>query len=149
MHLRGPSAALFFIAFASILLAGLLAGCAGGGEQSGNGGSQGGEEQQGEAGQGEGEGNQAGAPETKIALGRVVSVKPDRRKIILRPSTEQQGDRLVFKVVDDAQITLDNQQAEMADVQDGQQAQITYVVVNEQNRARVVALISGEEGTSG
>ena len=145
MHLRGPSAALFFIA--AILLAGLLAGCAGGGEQSGNGGSQGGEEQQGEAAQGEG--NQAGAPETKIALGRIVSVKPDRRKIILRPSTEQQGDRLVFKVVDDAQITLDNQQAEMADVQDGQQAQITYVVVNEQNRARVVALISGEEGTSG
>ena len=145
MHLRGPSAALFFIAF--ILLAGLLAGCAGGGEQSGNGGSQGGEDQQGQAAQGEG--NQADAPESKIALGRVISVKPDRRKIILRPSTEQQGDRLVFKVVDDAQITLDDQQAEMADVQEGQQAQITYVVVNEQNRARVVGLISGDEGTGG
>ncbi len=145
MHLRGPSAALFFIAF--ILLAGLLAGCAGGGEQSGNGGSQGGEDQQGEAAQGEG--NQADAPETKIALGRVISVKPDRRKVILRPSTEQQGDRLVFKVVNEAQITLDDQQAEMADVQEGQQAQITYVVVNEQNRARVVALISGDEGTGG
>jgi hypothetical protein len=144
MHLRRPSAALIFIA--SILLAGLLAGCAGGGEQSGNGGSQGGEEQQGEAAQG---GNQAGAPETKIALGRVISVKPDRRKVILRPSTEQQGDRLVFKVVNEAQITLDDQQAEMADVQEGQQAQITYVVVNEQNRARVVALISGDEGTGG
>jgi hypothetical protein len=145
MHLRRPSAALFFIAF--ILLAGLLAGCAGGGEQSGNGGSQGGEDQQGEAAQGEG--NQADAPESKIALGRVISVKLDRRKIILRPSTEQQGDRLVFKVVDDAQITLDDQQAEMADVQEGQQAQITYVVVNEQNRARVVGLISGDEGTGG
>ena len=145
MHLRGPSAALIFIAL--ILLAGLLAGCAGGGEQSGNGGSQGGEEQQGEAAQGEG--NQADAPETKIALGRVISVKPDRRKIILRPSTEQQGDRLVFKVIDDAQITLDDQQAEMADAQEGQQAQITYVVVNEQNRARVVGLISGDEGTGG
>jgi hypothetical protein len=145
MHLRGPSAVLICIAY--LLLAGLLAGCAGGGEQSGNGGSQGGEEQQGEAAQGEG--NQAGAPETKIALGRVISVKPDRRKIILRPSTEQQGDRLVFKVVDDAQITLDDQQAEMADAQEGQQAQITYVVVNEQNRARVVALISGDEGTGG
>ncbi len=145
MHLRGRSAALIFIA--SILLAGLLAGCAGGGEQSGEGGSQGGEEQQGEAAQGEG--NQANAPETKIALGSIISVKPDRRKIILRPSTEQQGDRLVFKVVDDAQITLDDQQAEMADVQEGQQAQITYVVVNEQNRARVVGLISGDEGTGG
>ncbi len=146
MHLRGPSAALFFIV-ASILLAGLLAGCAGGGDQSGNGGAQGGEEQQGEAAQGEG--NQANAPVSKIALGTVVSVKPDRRKIVLRPSTEQQGDRLLFKVIDDAQITLDDQQAEMADVQEGQQAQITYVVVNEQNRARVVALISGDEGTGG
>jgi hypothetical protein len=142
MHLRGPSAALFFIV-ASILLAGLLAGCAGGGDQGGNGGN----EQQGEAAQGEG--TQANAPVSKIALGTVISVKPDRRKIILRPSTEQQGDRLVFKVIDDAQITLDDQQAEMADVQEGHQAQITYVVVNEQNRARVVALISGDEGTGG
>ena len=141
MHLRGPSAALFFIA--SILLAGLLAGCAGGGDQSGNGGN----EQQGEAAQGEG--TQANVPVPKVALGTVVSVKPDRRKIVLRPSTEQQGDRLLFKVIDDAQITLDDQQAEMADVQEGQQAQITYVVVNEQNRARVVGLISGDEGTGG
>ena len=145
MHPRGPSAALFVIA--SILLAGLLAGCAGGGDQSGNGGSQGGEEQQSEAAQGEG--NQADAPETKVALGRVIAVKQDRRKIILRPSTEQQGDRLVFKVIDNAQITLDDQEAEMADAQEGQQAQITYVVVNEQNRARVVGLISGDEGTGG
>src|ERR671916_2371306 len=134
MHLRGPSAALFFIAF--ILLAGLLASCAGGGDQAGNGGSQGGEGEQGQAAQGEG--TQANALQFKIALGTIVAVKPDRKKIVLRPSTEQQGDRLTFKVVDDAQITLDDQQAEMADVQEGQQAQITYVVVNEQNRARVV-----------
>ena len=145
MHLRGPSAALLLIA--SILLAGLLAGCAGGGDQAGNGGSQGGEGEQGQAAQGEGD--QANAPVSKIALGRVIAVKTDRRKIILRPSTEQQGDRLTFKVVDDAQITLDDQQAELADAQEGQQAQVTYVVVNEQNRARVVALISGDEGTGG
>lgn len=142
MHLRGPSAALFFIV-ASILLAGLLAGCAGGGDQSGNGGN----EEQGEATQGEG--TQANAPVPKVALGTVISVKPDRRKIILRPSTEQQGDRLTFKVIDDAQITLNDQQAEMADVQEGQQAQITYVTVNEQNRARIVALISNGEETGG
>ena len=141
MHLRGPSAALFFTAF--ILLAGLLAGCAGGGDQSGNGGNEG----QGEAAQGEG--TQANAPAFKIALGTVIAAKHDRRKIILRPSTEQQGDRLTFKVVDDAQITLDDQPAEMADVQEGQQAQIEYVSVNDQNRARVVELISGGEGTGG
>jgi hypothetical protein len=145
MHLRGPSAALSFIAF--ILLAVLLAGCAGGGDQAGNGGAQGGDgEQEGAA---QGEGTQAGAPEYKIALGEVISVKPDRRKIILRPSTEEQGDRLVFKVIDDAEITLDDQPAEMADVQEGQQAQIEYIAFNEQNRARIVELISSDEGTGG
>jgi hypothetical protein len=145
MHLRGPSAALFFIA--SILLAGLLAGCAGGGDQANNGGAQGGEGEQGQAAQGGG--TQANAPQLKIALGTIVSVKLDRRKIVLRPSTEQQGDRLVFKVVDNAVITLDDQPAEMADAQEGQQAQIEYITVNEQNKARVVELISSGEETGG
>ena len=141
MHLRGPSAALYFIVL-SIVLAGLLAGCAGGGDQAGNGGSGSGEKQQGET-------TQANAPQLKIALGRIVSVKPDRRKVIVRPSTEQQGDRLVFKVVDDAQISLDDQKAEMADVKEGQQAKVEYVTVNDKKRARVVELISSGEGTSG
>jgi hypothetical protein len=148
MLLRERSAALFFVA--SILLAGLIAGCAG--DQAGDGGSQGTEEQ-GKAAQGkatQGEATQAKAPQLKVALGKVKAVKPDRRKIILKPSTEQQGDRLVFKVVDNAQIQLDNQPAEMADVQKGQRAQIEYVVVNEQNKARTVELISsGGEGTGG
>jgi hypothetical protein len=143
MHLRGPTAALSFIV--SILLAGLLAGCAGGGDQAGNGG--GGDGEQGQAAQGEG--TQANAPQFKIALGEVIAVKPDRRKIILRPSAEAQGDRLVFKVIDDAEITLDDQPAEMADVQEGQQAQIEYIAFNEQNRARIVELISSGEGTGG
>ena len=145
MHLRGPSAALLFIA--SILLAGLLAGCAGGGDQAGNGGSQGGEGEQGQAAQGEG--TQANALQLKIALGTIVSVKPDRSKIVLRPSTEQQGDRLIFKVVDDAVITLDDKPVEIADVQEGQQAQIEYTTVNEQNKARVVELINSGEDTGG
>jgi ABC-type Fe3+-hydroxamate transport system substrate-binding protein len=145
MHLRGPSAALFFIA--SILLAALLAGCAGGGDQANNGGTQGGEGEQGQAAQGEG--TQAKAVQLKIALGTIVSVKSDRRKIVLRPSTEQQGNRLVFKVVDDAVITLDDQPAEMADVQEGQQAQVEYITVNEQNKAREVELINSGEETGG
>jgi hypothetical protein len=145
MHLRRPSAALFFIA--SILLAGLLAGCAGGGDQANNGGTQGGEGEQGQAAQGEG--TQANALQFKIALGTIVSVKPDRRKIVLRPSTEQQGDRLVFKVVDDAQITLNDQPAEMADVKEGLQAQVEYITINEQNRARAVELLNSGEETGG
>jgi ABC-type Fe3+-hydroxamate transport system substrate-binding protein len=146
MHLRGPSAALFFILL-SISLAGLLAGCAGGGDQAGNGGDGSGEKQQGEKQQGGT--TQAKAPQVKIALGRVVSVKPDRRKIILRPSSQQQGNRLVFKVVDNAQISLDDQKAEMADVKEDQQAKVEYVTTNDQNRARVLELISPGEGTGG
>jgi ABC-type Fe3+-hydroxamate transport system substrate-binding protein len=145
MNLRVPTAALFFLV--SILLAGLLAGCAGGGDQANNGGSQGGEGEQGQAAQGEG--TQANALQFKIALGTIVAVKPDRRKIVLRPSTEQQGDRLTFKVVDDAVITLDDKPVEMADVQEGLQAQIEYTTVNEQNKARVVELINSGEDTGG
>ena len=155
MHLRRPSAALLLIV--CVLLAGLLGGCGGGGDQSGSGGSQGGdEEQQGEAQQGEaqqgggeqGQAAQGDPPEFKIALGRVVAVVPDRRKIILRPSAEVQGgERMIFKVRDGAEISLNDQPAEMDVVQEGQQAQIEYITVNEQNRARRVELIAEGEGT--
>ena len=157
MHLRRPSAALLLVV--SVLLAGLLWGCGGGGDQSGSGGSQGSDEeqqgqaQQGEAQQGGGEQGQAaqgGPPEAKIALGRVIAVVPDRRKIILRPSAEvQDGERMIFKVRDEAEISLNDQPAEMDVVQEGQQAQIEYIVVNEQNRARRVELIAEGEGTGG
>jgi hypothetical protein len=149
MHLRGPSATLYFIVL-SIVLAGLLVGCSGGGNQSGNSGNG----QSGNGGNGSGQKQQGGktqanAPQPKIALGRIVAVKTDRRKIVLRPSTKQQGNRLVFKVPDNAQISLDNQKAEMADVKEGQQAKVQYVTVNDQKRARVVELISPGEKTSG
>jgi len=144
MHLRRPSAAVFFVV--SVLLAALLVGC-GGGDQSGSDGSQGGDgQQQGQAQQGEAQ--QGDPPEVKIALGRVIAVVPDRRKIILRPSAEAQGgERMIFKVRDDAEISLNDQPAQMDGVQEGQQAQIEYIVVNEQNRARSVELISEGEGT--
>ena len=144
MHLRRPPAAFFFVV--SVLLAGLLVGC-GGGDQSGGGGSQGGDgQQQGQAQQGEA--RQGEAPEVKIALGRVIAVVPDRRKIILRPSAEiQGGERMIFKVRDDAEIALNDQSAEMDAAQEGQQAQIEYIVVNEQNRARRVELIAEDEET--
>jgi hypothetical protein len=146
MHLRGSSAALFLIVLVLLLVL-ILAGCGGGGDQSGNGGSQGGD---GSGAEKQGEAPQGNAPQAKIALGTIKSVKPDRRKIILRPSTGVQGgERMIFKVRDDAEIELNDESAEMADVKEGQQAQIQYVVNDGKNRARVVSVISSGEGTGG
>ena len=149
MRTRIPSTALFLLVF--ILLSGLLAGCGGGGDQSGNGGSQdGGAPGEGEQKQQSGAAQEAAAPVPKIALGTVKVVKPDKRKIILRTTEgEQGGERIAFRVMKDATITLDDKEAEMAGVKEGQHAQIRYIVKNEVNRAREVALISaeGSEGT--
>jgi len=130
------------------LLVALLAGCGGG--QSG--GSQSGEEQDGGGGQQE---SKKEARETKIAIGNVVSVKPDKRRIAVRPSRQVEGaERVVFKVRKNAEITLGGEKAEVADIAEGQQAQAEYVVKNDVNRAVSVQLFeaeeqpSGEEGTS-
>ncbi len=147
MHPRRPSTTLLLVAV--LLLAALLAGC-GGGEQSGNGsqeGESGGTKEQGGAvakKEVTGAAKQ-GALRPKIALGTVTRVRPERRKMIIRATTAE-GDleRMPFKVGRQATITLDDQAAEVADIQDGQQAQITYVVRGEINLARKVTLISGE-----
>jgi hypothetical protein len=49
---------------------------------------------------------------------------------------------LRFKLNQNTTVTLDNEKAELADIKQGQQAQITYIVKNERNLARQVALIS-------
>jgi hypothetical protein len=133
-----------------VLQLGFLAGC--GGNQSGNGGSQGGEqggqqqgggEQQGGQQQG-GEATDEGPSQEKVALGSIESVKPDRRKIVLKPSFEAQGgDRITFKVSQDAQIQVNDQEADLSDIQQGQQAQVGYVINNEVNRARSVQIVGG------
>ena len=148
MHPRRLSVMLFLTAI--ILLTGLLAGC-GAGDQSGNGGSQGGEsggakEQGGEAAKKEGgEAAKQLAPKGKIALGTVTRVRPEGRKMVLKPTTgEQQGaEPMTFKIAKEATVTLDDKEAEVADIKEGQQAQITYVVRDELNLAREVTLISG------
>ena len=139
MHPRRPSVTLFLTAI--ILLAGLLAGCGGGG-QSGNGGSQGGES--GGAKEQGGEAAKQLAPKGKIALGTVTRVRPEGRKMVLKPTTgEQQGaEPMTFKIAKEATVTLDEEEAEVADIKEGQQAQITYVVKDELNLAREVTLIS-------
>jgi hypothetical protein len=145
VRLRGLSAARFFIV--PVLLAVLvLVGCGGGGDQSENGGSRGGGN--GSGGEKQGKAPQGNAPQAKVALGTIISANPHRRKIVLRPSVEVQGGkRMVFKVRKDAEISLNDQPAEIADVKQGQAAQIEYIVKNEKNRARAVALISSGEET--
>ncbi len=134
------SLAVFF------LLVGLVAGC-GGSDGTGSG-----SQDAGENGGGGDDGAAEKAPETtetKVALGKVISVKPDQEKIVLRRvgAEDQGGERMVFKVAKNAQITLDDKQAELADAKEGQQAQIEYVVSEEQsNRAKTMELFAGDEG---
>jgi hypothetical protein len=149
MHPRRSSTTLLLVI--GILLAGLLAGC-GGGDQSGNGsqdGKSGGEQAQvGEAAKKrDGEAVKKGALKPKIALGTITRVKLERRRITLRAVTGEEGaEPMPFKIAKNATITLDDEEAELADIKDGQQAQITYVVRNEVNVAREVSLISGDGG---
>jgi hypothetical protein len=117
----------------SLLLVGLLAGC-GGSDQSG------GDQQEGNSG---GKAAKKEKLSRKVAIGTVRAYKDDRRRLSLRPAAEDQGDKpLGFKVRKNAQITLDGEQAELGDIEEGQQAQIRYVVENQVNRAIIVQLFS-------
>ena len=156
MHPGRSSTTLLLVAV--LLLAGLLAGC-GGGDQAGN-GSQDGEsggtkEQGGQAGGGAAkkEGTEAAKQvvlRPKIALGTVTRVRPEGRKMVIRPTTaEGDPEPMPFKIGKQATITLDDEAAELADIKEGQQAQIRYVVREEVNLAREVTLISGEGATPG
>ena len=123
------------------LLAALLAGCGGGEQQSG--GSQDGGQEQGQQQESKKE-----AQETKIAVGNVVSVKPDKRRMVVQPSKQVEGpDKIPLNVRKTAEITLGDQKAEMGDIAEGQQAQANYIVKNDVNRAVSVQLFEAE-GTS-
>ena len=125
----------------SLLLAGFLAGCGGGGDQSGGGGQQ--KEQGGKAG---GEAAKKEPLPRKIAIGTVRAYKDDKRRLSLRPAAKNQGDKpLGFKVRKKAQVTLDGEQAELGDIEEGQQAQIRYVVENDISRAIIVQLFSKQQ----
>ncbi len=155
MYLKGISTVLSLAAL--ILLAGLLAGCGGGGGQAGNegngsqGGDSGGQDQQGtEAAK------KTGGVERKTALGTIIKVDGEGKRIVLKPSGDEQGDkRLVFTVRKNAKITLDGEKAEVADIQEGQQAQIDYIVAArgeaevERNRARAIQLFKDGEKPAG
>lgn len=123
------------------LLAALSAGCGGGEQQSGGSQEGGGQQDQQQEPKKE-------AQETKIAIGNVVAVQPDRRRMVVQPSQEVEGaEEIAINVRKTAEITLGGEKAEMGDVAEGQQAQAEYVVKNDVNRAVSVQLFEAE-GTS-
>jgi len=134
VRLRETSAVSRILALVlSLLLVGLLAGCGGSDQSDGS-------KQEGKAG---GEAAKKEKLSKKVAIGTVRAYKADRRRLSLRPASEVQGDKpLGFKVRQNAQVTLDGEQAELGDIEEGQQAQIQYVVENDVNRAIIVQLFS-------
>jgi hypothetical protein len=151
---RVPAAVPYLILL--LFLLGSLVAC-GGGEGSGDGGSQGGEQQQGQQGGEQQEGGQqqggeqqtgqaggGGGPQQKIALGTIESVDPEKREVVLKPGFEAQGgDQITFNVRKNAEVRVNDQEAELADVQSGQSAQVEYVTRNEVNRATAVEIVGG------
>lgn len=81
------------------------------------------------------------APDRKIALGKAAGVNPENRRLIL---DQIKGRKMSFRIGLSTKITLDNKEAKLSDVKEGQQARITYIVKNELNRAREVDVFSDE-----
>ena len=123
----------------ALLSAALLAGCGGGGQTEGSGDGGGGQGQQ------QQEQPKKEAQETKIAVGNVIAVQPDRRRMVVQPSQQAEGpDKVPLNVRKTAEITLGDEKAEMGDIAEGQQAQARYVVKNDVNRAVSVQLFKAE-----
>jgi hypothetical protein len=128
-----------------LLLVLLLAACGGGGDQSsGSGESQGGEQGDGEQqdGQQGGEADGERASQEKVSLGTIESVKPESRRVVLKPAfAAQGGDQITFRVTNNAVVQVNDQEAELSDIQQGQDAEIDYITKNNVNRAVAVEIV--------
>jgi hypothetical protein len=77
-----------------------------------------------------------------VALGTIQSVQPDDWTVVLKPSSKMQGgDQMTFHVRKKAEISINDKEAELTDVEAGQQAQIQYVTRKEENRALAVQVV--------
>jgi hypothetical protein len=141
--------AVFFVV-TIVLVAGLLAGCGGGGQAEGDSqdnGSGGAEQQQNGGGNGSDQQNEGTERErtdrrVKIALGTIASVTPNVDELTLQPSAEEQGEEPIpFEVRPTTRVMIGGQEAELVAVQEGQQAKVRYVTVDGTNRARAVQVV--------
>lgn len=143
MYPKRPSATPFLGTLALLLV--LLAACGGGGDQSsGNGESQGGEQGDGEQqdGQQGGEADGERASQEKVSLGTIESVEPESRRVVLKPAfAAQGGDQITFRVTNNAVVQVNDQEAELSDIQPGQDAEIDYITKNDVNRAVAVEIV--------
>ncbi len=145
MHSTRSSTALALVSL--VLLAGLLTGCGGGGGEQ-DGGSQ----QNGGGGQQGDKKAQKSAPETSVAIGTVGRINPENnRRIVVKVNQgeDKKAEPEIFKIRENAQITLDGKKAEVGDVAEGQQAQVEYITKKETNRVLSLRLFRAEGQTSG
>ena len=145
MRLRmSPAVSLFLPLVLFVGLVGFLAGCG-----AGSGQSEGGQEKKQESKPAGETANKETLPR-KMAFGTVRAFKDDKRRLSLRPTVNAQGKKpLGFKIRKNAQITFAGKKAEQGEIKEGQQAQISYVVKKDVNRAVVVNLFEPEDKSSG
>jgi len=142
---RNSTVSLLVPLVLSVLLVGSLAGCGGGSDQSGGAGQV--KKQDGKAA---GKVTKKEQVQRKMAVGIVRAFKDDKRRLSLRPTVNAQGKKPIgFKVRKNAQVTLGGKKADLGDIKADQQAQISYVVKNEVNRAVVVRLFEPDDKPSG
>ena len=142
MYPKRPSATPFLGTLVLLLV--LLAACGGGDQSSGNGESQGGEQGDGEQqdGQPGGEAGEERASQEKVSLGTIESVEPESRRVVLKPAfAAQGGDQITFRVTNNAVVQVNDQEAELSDIQPGQDAEVDYITKNNVNRAVAVEIV--------
>jgi Cu/Ag efflux protein CusF len=85
----------------------------------------------------------------RVVQGEISSVKPDTRKLVLKPASSEQGENTTeqgeevnqFKVAKDATITVLGKQAQLADLKEGQRVEVQYVVRDRMDEAGGVKVI--------
>lgn len=111
-----------FLLVLTVLLAGFVSGCGGGGQSEDR--SQGGGDSAKQSGE---KARKKKAPETKIALGTIVFINPEKDVFTLRKGSVKEGSKPVpYRLLPKAKINIDGEKASVEDMEQGQQAQVKY-----------------------